>query len=221
MTGLPNARLYAYWRSSASWRVRIALNLKQIPFAIVPVHLVRNGGEQKSAENRERNPMAQVPTLEWDEPGGQTRRLTQSLAIVQLVDALCVGPALIPDDPFVRARAWEIAEIVNSGIQPLQNTGTLAAVRELGGDAAKFAHDAIEKGLNALEHLVAASDTSFCVSDAPCVADLCVVPQMYNARRFSVDLTPFPRLVAIDAACAKLSAFELSHPDVQPDAEPS
>jgi maleylpyruvate isomerase len=220
VTGLPNARLYAYWRSSASWRVRIALNLKQIPFTVVPVHLVRNGGEQKSAENRERNPMAQVPTLEWDVPGGQTRRLTQSLAIVQLVDALCPGPALIPSDPFVRARAWEIAEIVNSGIQPLQNTGTLAAVRELGGDAAKFAHDAIEKGLHALERLVSEGhESSFCVGDAPCVADLCVVPQMYNARRFSVDLTPFPRLVAIDAACAKLSAFELSHPDVQPDAE--
>jgi maleylpyruvate isomerase len=221
VSGLPNARLYAYWRSSASWRVRIALNLKQVPFTVVPVHLVRNGGEQKSAENRERNPMAQVPTLEWDEPGGRTRRLTQSLAIVQLVDAVCPGPVLIPDDAWARARAWEIAEIVNSGIQPLQNTGTLAAVRELGGDPAKFAHDAIEKGLHALERLVSASATSFCVGETPSVADLCVVPQMYNARRFSVDLTPFPRLVAIDAACASLSAFELAHPDVQPDAEPS
>ena len=219
MTGLPNARLYAYWRSSASWRVRIALNLKQIPFAVVPVHLLRDGGEQKSPENRARNAMAQVPTLEWDEPGGHRRRLTQSLAIVQLVDALCPGPALLPVDPRERARAWEIAEIVNSGIQPLQNTGTLAAVRELGGDPARFAHDAIEKGLHALEQLVGESTGMFSVSDAPCVADLCVVPQMYNARRFSVDLAPFPRLVAIDAACATLSAFELSHPDVQPDAE--
>ncbi|MEZ4248366.1 MAG: maleylacetoacetate isomerase [Polyangiales bacterium] len=220
MTGLPNARLYAYWRSSASWRVRIALHLKQVPFTIVPVHLMRDGGEQKASANVDRNPMAQVPTLEWDSPEGP-RRLTQSLAIVQLVDACCPGPALLPTDPFERARAWEIAEVVNAGTQPLQNLSVLHAVRDLGGDPAAWASAAIAKGLAAVERLVADSSSTFCVGETPGVADLCLVPQLYNARRFSVDLSGFPRLLAIESACVSLGAFELAHPDVQPDAEPA
>lgn len=219
MTGLPNARLYAYWRSSASWRVRIALHLKQVPFVVVPVHLVRDGGEQKQDANRARNPMQQVPTLEWDTPEG-TVRLTQSLAIVQWVDACCPGPALLPRDPWERACAWEIAEVINSGIQPLQNLGTLATVKALGGDERAFGRDVIAKGLAAVEQLAARRKTTFCVGDTPSVADLCLVPQLYNARRFGVDLTGLERLLAVEAACEALTAFELAHPDLQPDAEP-
>ncbi len=219
MTGLANARLYAYWRSSASWRVRIALNLKQVPFVVIPVHLVRDGGEQKHEANRARNPMRQVPTLEWDTVEGPVR-LTQSLAIIQWLDSCCPGPALLPRDPWERARAWEIAEVINSGIQPLQNLGILGIVKALGGDERRHGREVIAEGLAAVEVLASRRRTTFCVGETPSVADLCLVPQLYNARRFGVDLAGFERLLAVEAACEPLTAFELAHPSLQPDAEP-
>ncbi|MBX3250189.1 MAG: maleylacetoacetate isomerase [Myxococcales bacterium] len=215
--GFPVARLYAYWRSSASWRVRIGLNLKNVPYEVVPVSLLKDGGEQKKPDYVAMAPMAQVPTLEWEEKG-ETMRLTQSLAILTLVDARCPAPPLLPEDALMRARVWEMAEIVNSGIQPLQNLSTMKAIEALGGDAKAFAAEAIAKGLFALEQLAARSPGAFCVGDRPSLADICLVPQMYNARRFGVSLDEVPTLVAVDARCAELSAFALAHPDVQPDA---
>lgn len=215
--GFPVARLYAYWRSSASWRVRIGLNLKNVPYEVVPVSLISDGGEQKKPAYVAMAPMAQVPTLEWDEQG-ETVRLTQSLAILSLLDARCPTPSLFPEDSLLRARALEMAEIVNAGIQPLQNLSTLQLIDGLGGDSKAFGKEVIAKGLHALERLASTSPGAFCVGDRPTIADVCLVPQMYNARRFDVPLEELPTLVRIDARCAELSAFALAHPDVQPDA---
>ncbi len=112
--------LYGYWRSSASWRVRIALQLKGIPYQVVPVNLVKDGGEQWQPEHQARNPMSQVPVLEWQQ-AGETRRLSQSMAIIEYLDETGPGPRLLPDEPFLRAQARMLAEHVNAGIQPLQN----------------------------------------------------------------------------------------------------
>ncbi len=210
--------LYNFFRSSASWRVRIALGWKRLEYRYVPVHLVKDGGGQHSPEHRARNPMAQVPVLEWEE-GGQKRQLAQSLAILELLEARHPSPPLLPKDPYLAGRARMLAEIVNAGIQPFQNLTTLAKVRALGGDDRAFARDFIAAGLSAYE--ASASDVAghFSVGDAPSFADVCLVPQLNAARRFGVDLGPFARLVAIEAHCAQLPAFAAAHADNQIDTE--
>ncbi|MCA9602902.1 MAG: maleylacetoacetate isomerase [Polyangiales bacterium] len=214
-------KLYSYWRSSASWRVRIALALKGVAYEYVPVHLVRNGGEQRTDAYRARNPMAQVPTLAWDE-AGQTRHLSQSVAICEYLDALHPSPRLVPADPYRAAEVRERVEIVNAGIQPLQNTGTTRRISELAPGASMDAwnHASIETGLRALEAKVAASAGRHAVGDEITLADVFLVPQLYNARRFHVDLAPFPTLVRVDAACAELPAFRAAHAHAQPDTPP-
>lgn len=225
----PSMILRGYWRSSATWRVRIALHYKDLDFEYLPVHLVRQGGEQHLPEYTQMNPLRQVPTLEL--PSGAL--LTQSLAIIDYLECVAPAPPLYPADPLQRARALQCAEIINSGIQPLQNLSLLQRLaRDYEADKIAWGRREISTGLAALEatlnaHLPMTSTSAlrgtpqFLVGEAPTVADLCLIPQLYNARRFGVDLSACPRLLSAEAACAPLTAFKLAHPDAQPDAQPS
>ena len=209
-------RLYNYWRSSASWRVRVALHWKGLPFEYVPVNIVDR--EQTGAPHRARNPMQQVPALEVDDDGA-TVVLGQSLAILEYLEERHPAPPLLPAGRVARAQVRQLAECVNSGIQPFQNLPLLALVKdELGGDGPAFAARFNLRGLTALEELAARTAGRFLHGDAPTIADVCLVPQLYSARRFGVDLAAMPTLVRVDAACAELPAFAAAHPDRQPDA---
>lgn len=207
-------KLYGFWRSSATWRARIALNLKGVAYDYVPVHLVEGGGQQHAPTFKTKNPMAQVPVLEL--PDG--RVLSQSLAIIQWLEAHQPKPALLPRDPYEAARVWQAAELVNSGIQPLVNLTVMNALKERGVDENGWAQQFMAKGLLALEEMLAPGSGRFAFGDAPTVADICLVPQLYGARRYHVDLARMPTLLRIEAECEKLPAFAKAHPDVQPDA---
>lgn len=207
-------RLFDYFRSSAAYRVRIALNLKGVAYDRVPVSLL--DGEQASDANLARNPQGLVPTLEID---GQM--LVQSLAIIDYLDARFPEPRLIPADPLRRARTWAQALAIACDIHPVNNlrilkylAGPLGVPQEARDDW--YRHWVIE-GFTGLERMAAGSGT-YLGGEAPGLADVCLVPQMFNARRLSVDLAPFPTLVRIDAAAQALPAFAEAHPDrVKPD----
>lgn len=214
-------KLYSYWRSSCSWRVRIALNLKGLSYSYEAVHLVKDGGQQNSDAYRALNPMRTVPTLELEE-GGQVRRLSQSVAILEYLEERYPTPALLPADPLLRARVRMLAEMVNSGIQPLQNLSVLQFVKgELQRDDKAFAAHWNVRGLTALETAVKETAGTYCLGETVSLADIFLVPQLYGARRFAVDLSPYPTLTRIEAACEKLPAFQAAHPDRQPDAAPA
>jgi maleylacetoacetate isomerase len=210
-------KLYSYWRSSASWRVRITLNLKGIPYEYEPIHLAKDGGEQHTDHYREINAARLVPSLEID---GHT--LSESLAIVRYLDATRPDPALVPSDPYLGAKAWQLAELINAGIQPIQNLRVMQALGEhfgANGDQKKaWARHWITRGFEALETFLAEIDGVFCVGDEVTIADICLVPQVYNARRFGVDLGRFPHILAADAELSHLDAFERAQPKNQPDA---
>lgn len=213
-------RLYSYWRSGSSWRARIGLALKGLTYEYVAVNLASDG-EQLGEPHLARNPMGQVPVLEWTE-GGVVRRLAQSLAILELLEERHPEPALYPRDAFLRAQTRMLAEAINSGIQPFNNQATLKYVKSLlpDGDRPWAAHW-IERGLRSFERAVQATAGSFAVGDLPTAADCCLVPQLHTARRFDVDLQAFPTLVRIEQACAALPAFATALPDRQPDAPPA
>ncbi|MEM7604454.1 MAG: maleylacetoacetate isomerase [Myxococcota bacterium] len=208
--------LYGYWRSSSSWRVRIGLELKGLAYETVPVHLVKN--EQRDEAFIARSPLGQVPVLAWNE-GGVTHQLTQSMAILQFLDAVVPEPPLLPQSPLLRARALEASEIINAGIQPLQNLRMLMQIERWGGDRKAFGAEVIARGFNAVEQVIVKSRGEFAVGERPTIADCCLIPQIYNARRFGVDLEPFPTIRRVDAACSQVDAFRRSHPDLQPDAQ--
>jgi maleylpyruvate isomerase len=212
-------RLYNYWRSSASWRVRIALGYKGIPYEYRAVDLVSEGGEQYSPTYvAEINPLSQVPVLELDD-GPHPRRVAQSLAIMEYLEERFPEPALLPSDPWLRARARQLAEIVNAGIQPFQNTPTLGYVKtSLRGDPSAWLRHFLERGLRALERSARETAGTFLVGAHPTIADVCLIPQLYSARRFDVPLTSFSTLVRVEEACQSLPAFAAAHPDRQPDA---
>ena len=219
--------LYGYWRSSATWRVRTGLQLRRVPYSYVPVHLVKDGGEQNTPEFQRRNPLSQVPVLEWT-VDGVPHRLTQSLAILELLDELdAAGAPLLPQDRFARARARQLAEMVNAGIQPFQNLWLTRTISAAGADGRAIGGTAIARGLDAIEAELAADlpapgrPGDWMVGDAPSVADICLIPQLYNARRFGLPNDRWPRLAAVDAIAAEHPAFRLAHPDVQPDAVPT
>jgi maleylpyruvate isomerase len=207
-------KLYSYWRSSASWRARIALAYKGVAYEYVAVHLIKDGGEQHGDAYRAVNPMQQVPTLELDDG----RRISQSLAIIEYLEETAPRPALLPAEPYLRARARQLAELVNAGIQPLQNTGPLGELKARGVDAKQWAQHFIGRGLDALEASAAATSGRFLVGDEPTVADVCLVPQLHNARRFGVDVARWPLLARVEEACARLQPFQMAQPDRQPDA---
>jgi len=220
-------KLYNYWRSSASWRVRIALRWKDLPYEYHAVHLVRGGGEQFAPAYLDVNPLSQVPVLELDpEPGAAPpagappRRIAQSLAILEYLEECFPTPPLLPRDPWLRARARQIAEIVNSAMQPFQNTSVLGYVKEtLRGDDQAWIRHFLVRGLAALERTAGETAGHFLVGEAPSLADVCLVPQLYGARRFGVDLTGVPTLLRVESTCNMLPAFAESHPDRQPDAQ--
>ncbi len=210
-------KLYGYWRSSASWRVRAALAWKGVAFEHVEVHLVKDGGQQHGTGYRSLNPMGQVPTLEV-ERGGEIFRLGQSMAILEFLEEMYPAPTLLPEGLVERARARQLAEIVNSGIHPLQNLAVLVKLREeIGADERAWGKQVIEQGLAAYEAMVRGVDGvaagRYSVGDAVSFADICLIPQLYNARRFEVDLSVFPRILSIEEACMELEAFQASHPD--------
>jgi len=209
-------KLYGYYRSSCSYRVRIVLNLKGIEVEHVPVHLVRGGGEQFAPDFVAKNPMAQVPLLELD----SGERLAQSVAIVEYLEETVPTPPLLPHEPIARARVRALVEMVNSGIQPLQNTRVLGELTNRGVDPGEWGRLFVRLGLEAIERTAAASAGQFLVGDALTLADVYLVPQLYNGRRFGVDLSPFPTLLRVEAACLALPAFDRARPERQPDAEP-
>lgn len=216
-------KLYGYWRSTSSWRVRIALNVKGVQYEYVPVHLVKDGGEQYRPEHQARNPMSQVPVLEWQE-GGKPRFLAQSMAIIEYLDETNPDPPLLPRDAYGRAQARMLAEHVNSGIQPLHNAAVIKRVKELqnGREHAdhQWAAEWVKRGLEGLEAAVRPLAGKYCLGDSISLPDVYLAPQMYGARRFKVDLAPFPTLVRIDEALSAHPAFQAAHPDRQPDAPP-
>jgi maleylpyruvate isomerase len=208
--------LHNYWRSSASHRVRIGLGLKQLPYEYVVVNILHK--EQHAEAYRARNPMAQVPTLEVTEDDGTVHAIAQSLPILEYLDERFGEHPIMPKDLFLRARARELAEIVNSGIQPHQNLTTTKAVKAFGGDEVVWPKSFIADGLIAFERV--ASDTAgrFCIGDVPTIADCCLVPQLASARRFGVDITKHALLLGIEQRCLALPAFQNAAPDRQPDA---
>lgn len=206
--------LHGYYRSSASYRVRIALGLKGLAHEDVFHHLRR--GEQRSPDYLARNPQGLVPALELD---GAV--LTQSLAICEYLDEVHPEPPLLPRDLLARAKVRAFAQVIACDIHPVQNLKILARLRSLGiaeGDVEGWASWVIEDGLDACERLVADEDGAFCFGNAPGLADLCLIPQLTNARRFNVDLR-CPRLLAVEAQCMTLPAFIAARPEAQPDAE--
>jgi maleylpyruvate isomerase len=216
--------LYTYFRSSAAYRVRIAMALKGLAPELRFVHLVKGGGHQHSLEYRTLNPQGRVPFLIDPAPQGEVR-LSQSMAIIEYLEETRPTPALLPPDPAGRARVRSIALTLVADVQPLQNlVVTQYLERQLAVEEAKRSAWVVhfnEIGLNALEvKLAREPDTGrFCHGDAPTLADCCLVPQLFAARRFGVDLAPFPTLTRIEAACQALEAFQRAAPAAQPDAE--
>ncbi|HMJ15149.1 MAG TPA: maleylacetoacetate isomerase [Polyangiaceae bacterium] len=212
-------KLYSYWRSSSAWRVRIVLAWKGIPYEYVAVNLLPDAAENASAGYAAVNPLEQVPTLEWTE-AERVVRLAQSVAIAEYLEERFPQPHLFPKTTLARARMRQAVEIINSGIQPLQNSGTIAALRALSDEdqVRAWVRNAMVRGLAALESLALGQAAEFLVGDEPSLADAYLVPQLYNARRYAVDLTPYPKLTEIEAAAVSLEAFARAHPDEQPDA---
>jgi maleylacetoacetate isomerase len=213
--------LYGYWRSSSSYRVRIALNLKQVAYRQQAVHLLRDGGEQNLPDYRALNPLGLVPALAHD-----GRVIVQSVAICEYLEDVFPEPALLPADPAGRARVRAIVQTIASEIQPLNNLGVLAYLgQELGQpDAAVrrwYAHW-IARGLDAVEHWLAGAGTGdLCHGDRPTLADCFLVPQVYNAERYGCDLSDYPAIRHITRRCRSLEPFRLAEPERQPDAAPA
>ncbi|GEJ59082.1 maleylacetoacetate isomerase [Anaeromyxobacter diazotrophicus] len=214
----PHLTLHGYWRSSSAWRVRIGLHLKALPFTYRAVNLAE--GEQRGEAHRAVSPLGQVPVLTVEE-GGAARHLVQSMAILEWLEERFPAPPLLPPDAFGRARVRALAEHVNSGIQPYQNAAPLRWLREREPrlDQAWTAHW-LPLFVGGLERAVADGAGRFCHGDSPTLADVYVVPQLYGCRRFGVDVSAFPTLLRVEAACRELDAFRRAEPEAQPDAPP-
>ena len=213
-------KLYDYFRSSAAYRVRIGLKLKGLDYEAVPIHLLKDGGAQLGAAYRAINPSALVPALE---DGGAT--ITQSLAILEYLDEVHPMVPLMPRDALGRARVRSLALMVACDIHPINNLRVLRYLVKQAGlsEEAKnawYVHWVTEGFAGLEQHLARSSDTGcFCHGDAPTIADCFLVPQVFNANRFNIDVAPYPTIVRIDAACRDLPAFVAAHPSQQGDAE--
>ncbi|XP_046849380.1 maleylacetoacetate isomerase-like [Xenia sp. Carnegie-2017] len=202
--------LYSYFHSSCSWRVRIALAMKDVHYELIPVHLLKNGGEQFSQEYKSLNPLSILPTLQID---GHT--LTQSISILEYLEETRPNPPLLPPDAFRRAMARQVALIIACDIQPLQNLGTLKKIGE--ERKVEWGHYWIDKRFEDVEELLKKTCGKYCVGDKVTIADVCLVPQVFNANRFKVDLTKFPRISEINDRLMELDAFKVTHPYRQTD----
>lgn len=216
-------KLYNYFRSSTSYRVRIVLHLKGLPFEYIPVHLLRNGGEQHSVSFHQRNPQELVPTLQDGDV-----LLSQSLAIMEYLEECYPIPALLPEDAGLRAHIRQLMLMMACEMHPLCNLRVLQylsteVVQEAQADEVSSAwiQHWTKMGLQALEEILSRSTWrgAFCVGDQVTLADCCLIPQLAHARRFKVDLTSFPTLLEIEKACHQLAGFRLAAPESQIDAE--
>jgi maleylacetoacetate isomerase len=211
-------KLFTYWRSSAAWRVRIALNLKTVAYSCEPVHLVR--GEQRSAAYQLINPNAVVPALQLDD--GTV--LTQSLAIIEYLNELHPLPPLLPSDPVLRARVRAAAQLIACDIHPVNNLRVVDHLKSRLGhtsdEATMWMRHWMRAGLEAYLRSIDRTG-NFSFGDTPTLADLCLVPQLFNARRWGMDFAGLERLADIDRAAAALPAFQAATPEAQPEADPS
>jgi len=217
-------KLYSYFRSSASYRVRIALNLKSLAYEVVPIHLLRNGGEQFAPEYRKLNPDALVPAL-IDDTASDAAALTQSVAIIEYLEEMYPQTPLLPPTALDRAYVRGIALSIACDIHPLNNLRVLRyLVRQMKVDEeaknAWYRHWC-EQGLASIETLLASDRRTgtFCFGETPSLADCCLVPQVANAQRFGCDMSRLPTVMRINEACLALDAFANAAPGRQPDAE--
>jgi len=210
-------KLHGYWRSSAAYRVRIALNLKSIPYEQVSVPIAPSVGGQYEPEFKAMNPQMRVPVLETGEGV-----LTQSMAMLEWIDETYPDVPILPANAFQRAECRAFADTIACDVHPLNNVSVLVALKiDFAADPEQINHwysDWILKGFTALEVYAAKRQGTFLYGDTPSLAEICLIPQMYNARRYGVDLSDFPELLAVDEACAAREAFQLAAPQVQPDA---
>jgi maleylpyruvate isomerase len=213
-------KLYTFFRSSASYRVRIALNLKGLRYEQAPVHLRRGGGEQLSAAYRALNPQALVPALE-----DNGKILTQSLAIIEYLEEKQPKPALLPADPADKALVRSMAMVIACEVHPIQNLRVLNHVKKEYGQTDeqvnRWAQHWIDLGLSALEQMIVAqaSRGKFCFGDSPTLADICLVPQLGNARRYGCELSKYPTILDVEKNCMARAAFANAAPEKQADAE--
>jgi maleylacetoacetate isomerase len=213
-------RLYSFWRSSAAYRVRIALNLKQLSYEVLPVHLLRDGGEQHNAAFRDVNPQELIPVLMHG-----NRVLRQSMAILEYLEETFPTPSLLPSNARDCHRVRAISQMIACDIHPLNNLRVMQYLeKEFAATQAQkdtWMQHWINLGFDALEKVLAGhpSTGSFCEGDMPTMADCFLVPQIYNAQRFKVDMTAFPTISRINQACGELDEFKQAHPSAQPDAE--
>lgn len=208
--------LHGYYRSSAAYRVRIALALKGLQAEHTSLHLRK--GDQTSSDYLKLNPQGLVPTLVTDDGDA----LTQSLAILEWLEETHPDPSILPGTALQRARIRAFSQVIACDVHPVQNLKILKRLRVLGHsqeDVFAWARQVISDGLGACESLIAQTPGPHCFGDTATLADICLVPQLYNARRFELDLTPYPRLISAEAACIALDAFASAAPERQPDAE--
>ncbi|QSX79638.1 maleylacetoacetate isomerase [Agrilutibacter solisilvae] len=210
--------LYSYWRSSAAYRVRIGLNLKGLRYEIQPVHLLRDGGEQHTPAFRKTNPQGLVPVLEHG-----NRQLRQSLAILEYLDETWPDRPLLPATARARQRARAIAQAIACDVHPLNNLRVLKYFEHEWHvpqpERDTWVKHWINEGFAAIEEMLGGhlSTGQYCEGEAPTIADCCLVPQVYNARRFGVDIAAYPTIARIEQACLALAAFDLARPERQPD----
>lgn len=211
--------LHSYWRSSAAYRVRIGLNLKGLRYDIVPVHLVRDGGDQRKPKFSETNPQRLVPVLQHGK-----RMLRQSMAILEYLDEMWPEPPLLPATARERQRVRALAQVVVCDIHPLNNLRVMQYFEHEWGvpqpEREEWIRHWIEDGFEAFESLLQNHPATghFCDGHAPTIADCCLIPQVYNARRFGLDLSAYPTILRIEEACLALPAFDAARPERQPDA---
>lgn len=211
-------KLYSYWRSSAAYRVRIALAIKQIPYEYLSVSLIAHGGEHRATPFATKNPQKLVPLLELEDG----RYITQSLAIIEYLDEVAPTPRLLPDDPYTRAQARAIALAVACEIHPLNNLRVLRYLEDschlAEPERTSWYRHWITEGFGAIEQMIGRHEGPFALGDTVSIADLSLVPQVYNAHRFNIPLDSFPRIREVYEACISLPAFQAAAPELQPDA---
>ena len=210
-------KLYSFFRSSAAYRVRIALNLKEVAYEIIPIHLRKEGGRHRSEEYKAINPQMRVPSLKLQ--SGEV--IVQSLAIIGYLNEIYPQPPLLPSDPIQRAQVRAVSQIVACDIHPLNNLGTLQYLKNNMGQPQAaidaWYHHWVIAGFEAIEKMIMPGPYAF--GSQPGLADVCLVPQVNNARLLKVPLDAFPKIVAVNEACLKLPAFDKARPENQPDAE--